>query len=92
MIRFGIIQFSSVNNTEASVFGYSVFTRFDRPLRQCYYFQKALVYICPFNEDFSAATMMPRGSFEALMTIILNINTMDHDFTQQRDHFFLLCQ
>ena len=32
MIRFGIIQFGSVNDTEASVFGYSVFTRFDRPL------------------------------------------------------------
>ena len=32
MIRFGIIRFGSVNDTEASVFGYSVFTRFDRPL------------------------------------------------------------
>ena len=32
MIRFGIIRFSSVNDTEASVFGYSVFTRFVRPL------------------------------------------------------------
>ena len=32
MIRFGIIRFGSVNDTEASVFGYSVSTRFDRPL------------------------------------------------------------
>ena len=32
MIRFGIIRFGSVNDTEASVFGYSVFTRFVRPL------------------------------------------------------------
>ena len=31
-IRFGIIRFSSVNDTEALVFSYSVFTRFDRPL------------------------------------------------------------
>ena len=33
MPRFGIIWFGSVNDTEASVFGYSVFTRFVRPLR-----------------------------------------------------------
>ena len=32
MIRFGIIWFGLVNDTEASVFGYSVFTRFVRPL------------------------------------------------------------
>ena len=32
MIRFGIIRFGLVNDTEASVFGYSVFTRFVRPL------------------------------------------------------------
>ena len=32
MIWFGIIRFGSVNDTEASVFGYSVFTRFVRPL------------------------------------------------------------
>ena len=34
MIRFGIIRFGSVNDTEASVFGYSVSTCFDRPLVQ----------------------------------------------------------
>ena len=39
MIRFGIIRFGSVNDTEASVFGYSVSTRFDRPL----------YYIIPFK-------------------------------------------
>ena len=32
MIRFGIIRFGSVNDTEASVFGYSVSTCFDWPL------------------------------------------------------------
>ena len=32
MIRLGIIWFGLVNDTEASVFSYSVFTRFVRPL------------------------------------------------------------
>ena len=32
VIQFGIIRFSSVNDTKASVFGYLVFTRFIRPL------------------------------------------------------------
>ena len=32
MIRFSIIRFSSVNDTKASVFSYSGFTRFSRPL------------------------------------------------------------
>ena len=31
-VRFGSVLFGSVNDTEASVFGYSVFTRFVRPL------------------------------------------------------------
>ena len=31
-VRFGSLLFGSVNDTEASVFGYSVFTRFVRPL------------------------------------------------------------
>ena len=34
MIQFGIIRFGSVNDTEASVFTYAVFTRFIGPLAQ----------------------------------------------------------
>ena len=43
MIHFGIIRFSSVNDTEASVFGYSVFTRFDRPLL-------VIMFVCFSNQ------------------------------------------
>ena len=36
-MRFGLVLFSSVNAIEASVFSYSVFTHFVRPLHICMY-------------------------------------------------------
>ena len=50
-MRFGLVLFGSVNDTEALVFGYLVFTRFDRPLVVGMYFFSKQTLRTPWVEN-----------------------------------------